>query len=259
MLIISYGIPKSGSTLTFELINGMLKTIGHAQKRLPDGLVSPGHGVNFLEKVTPAGVDNLVAAVPEGGHICVKTHARIEPPVFLHLEELQKQKKIQIVASFRDPRDICLSLMDAGARAREKGLKAFSECTDLASVLPKVQRNLTTFRIWGAINGTLRLPYEMVAFTPNRAVVELEKVLGFECNRDLAKRHAFEDAFTQKNKGTEKRHETDLTPEENEHLAQVFDKFLRRVMRKNDDEWFSLFRPHFLAKAPKTEPKTEDA
>ena len=45
---------------------------------------------------------------------------------------------------------------------------------------------------------------------------------------------------------------TDPT-EENEHLVQVFDKFLRRVMRRNDDEWFSLFRPHFLAKAPKTE------
>jgi hypothetical protein len=258
MLIISYGIPKSGSTLTFELINGMLKTIGHAQKRLPDGLVSPGHNINFLEKITPAAVTNLVEAVPEGGYICIKTHARLEPPAFLHLEELQKQKKVQIVASFRDPRDICLSLMDAGARAREKGLKAFSECTDLASVLPKVQRSLTTFRIWGAIDGTLRLPYELVAFTPNRAVSEMEKAFGFSCDREAAKRHAFKDAFTQKNKAVENRHQTDLTPEEAGHLAQVFDKFLRRVMRKNDDEWFSLFRPHFLNKAPK-QAATEDA
>jgi hypothetical protein len=120
-------------------------------------------------------------------------------------------------------------------------------------VLPKVQRNLTTFRIWGAIHGTLRLPYELVAFSPQRAVIELEKVFRFQCNREAAIKYAFKDAFTQKNKGVVNRHQTDLTPAENEHLVELFDKFLRRVVRRNDDEWFSLFRPHFLAKTPKTE------
>jgi hypothetical protein len=250
MLVISYGIPKSGSTLTFELINGMLASAGHPQKRLPDGLVSPGHGVNFLEKIYPDTLANLVAAVPQGGFIAVKTHTRIERPVFRLLEELQAQRKVQVVASYRDPRDICLSLMDAGARAREKGLKAFSECTDLASVIPKVERQLVTFRMWAAIQGSLRLSFDLVAFNADRAIEKLERAIGITGDRDAAKKHAFHDAFTQKNKGVRNRHASDLAIEQKLHLEQVFDKFLRRVVKRDDDAWFTTYRENFLAQVP---------
>ncbi len=37
MLIISYGIPKSGSTLAYELLRGMLANAGFAQEFARDG------------------------------------------------------------------------------------------------------------------------------------------------------------------------------------------------------------------------------
>src|SRR5262245_54082063 len=106
MLILCYGIPKSGSTLAFELANGMLATVGWKPKKLPATLVSPGHSVNFLEKVDVRVIDNLLAAVPPGGYLCIKTHAKLDRKTFRHLEELQAQRKVQIIASYRDPRDI---------------------------------------------------------------------------------------------------------------------------------------------------------
>jgi hypothetical protein len=250
MLIISYGIPKSGSTLTFELLNGMLASIGHKQTRLADGIVSAGHGINFLEKVNPTVVEGLLGALPRGGHVCVKTHARIDRTTFRLLEDLHTQRKVQVVASYRDPRDICLSLMDAGARARAKGTKAFSECTDLASVVPKVERQLGVFRTWAAITGALRLGYDLVAFSPDKAIDAIEAVLGIASDRAVAKRHAFEDAFTQKNKGVRSRWQRELSAEQQEELATVFDKFIRRVCRRNDDTWFTLYREKFLAQTP---------
>lgn len=248
MLIISYGIPKSGSTLTFELINGMLKSIGHPQERLPDGLVSPGHGVNFIEKVTPDVVSKLIAALPADGFICVKTHARLDRSILGQLEDLQAQRKLQVVACYRDPRDICLSLMDAGKHAREKGKKAFSECTDLKSVVPKVERQLMTFRVWGAVRGAIRLNYDVVAFATDRAFDVLEAALGIKCDREIARQHAFSDAFTQMNKGVRNRYVTDLTAEDATYLAEVFEKFIRRVIKRNDDSWFSSYRNNVLAR-----------
>jgi hypothetical protein len=247
MLIVCYGIPKSGSTLTFELVKGMLISIGHKQTRLPNTLVSEGHSVNFLEKVDPEKIDNLVAAVPPGGYLCIKTHAKIDRRTFRHLETLQAERKVQIIASYRDPRDICLSLVDAGERARAKGMTAFSRTTDIETAMPRVERQIASFRTWGAIKGTLRLGYDVVAFSPDKALDSLERVLGFTCGREAAKKHAFEEAFTQKNKAVRDRHATELTPEQKAELDETFGKFLRRVIERNDDQWFAAHRERFLS------------
>src|SRR3954465_12658644 len=57
------------------------------------------------------------------------------------------------------------------------------------------------FYKWAAITGALLLSYDEVAFDPEAAITRIENCFGLKIDREEVKRHAFEEAFTQKNKG----------------------------------------------------------
>src|SRR4029077_18506857 len=113
-------IMKSGSTLAFELVKGMLESVGQAQTRLPDGPVDAGRRNNYIDSLDAPRIDALLASIGSRS-IAVKTHCGFRDQLFPLLEERQACGELQIVASYRDPRDICLSLLDAGSRARSRG------------------------------------------------------------------------------------------------------------------------------------------
>ena len=112
-----------------------------------------------------------------------------------------------------------------------------------------VQRQLLKFQKWASIRGALRLDYEVVAFSPDRAIDAIERAIGIQCDRSYAKRHAFDNAFTQKNKAVMRRHAKELSEQQAQELLSVFSEFIQAVCTKNDDLWFSAFREEFLAKA----------
>ena len=248
MLVLCYGMAKGGSTLTFELVKGMLESAGHTQVRLPDGPVDPEHPVNYIEAIDAERAEALLRAVGERW-IAVKTHTGFRPPFFPVLEALHERGDIRVVASYRDPRDICLSLLDAGTQAREMGYRAFARITDMEAAITNVGEQIEKFRRWASVRGALRLDYETVAFSPDTAIDRLEQYLGVTCDRDAAKRHAFEQAFTQQNKMKRRRFEDELAEAEKQHLSQVFDNFLRGVWESDNDAWFKPYRDHMLVRA----------
>jgi hypothetical protein len=242
MLILCYGITKSGSTLAFELVKGMLASAGHAQDVLPGGVVFPGKKINFISKVNRDVIDRLLAAIPDDRMIAVKTHAMFDRETFAYLEGLQAERKVQAIASYRDPRDICLSLIDANARARLMGKDSWARATDLENTVPGVLRQLRVFSNWASMKGTLRLDYAVVAFAPDKAIDAIERFLGITSDRVAAKRHAFHKAFTQKNKAIPERHVSELSPRQKEEMDKVFGDFIERVCVANDAAWFSGYR-----------------
>jgi hypothetical protein len=246
MLVLCYGITKSGSTLGFELIKGMLKSIGHEQGRLSEGPVKPGHAINFVQQVDRKKLDDLLHLVGNRS-IAVKTHAGVRDHVFPYLEELQEKRLVQIVASYRDPREICLSLADAGAHARTHNRTAFSEFTDIKSAVPGVLRQIAKFRRWGAVRGALRLDYDVVAFSPDAAIDSIEERLGIACDRAYAKRYAFDEAFTQKNKAMRYRAKEELTKEQYAALTTTFAEFLENAYERVNESWFAKVREDILA------------
>jgi hypothetical protein len=245
MLIFCYGVTKSGSTLAFELIKGMLATAGHAQERLPDGVVNPGHRVNYVQPLDRKRLNNLLAAVGERW-IAVKTHAGIGDPLFAYLEQLQRENRVQVVISCRDPRDICLSLVDAGETARATGRKEFSEITDLSTAVPGLQQQIEKFEKWSAIRGALLLDYDTVAFETDTAIDRIESCLGIRSDRESAKRYAFEEAFTQKNKGQRNRFREELTAEQNAELVQAFAAMIANFSEGDPTAWIAERRAEIL-------------
>lgn len=252
MLVISYGIPKSGSTLAYEVIRGVLMSAGHDHEvfrndRL-DGDERQARGIkrNFIASIDRDAVEEAMAQVPPGRVVAVKTHSPFAPDLFRWLEELQQKRAIQVIASYRDPRDICLSLMDAGERSRQKGKTAFSAVGDIEKAAENVKRRIVAFRRWAALKGTLRLNYDDVAFDTDKAIDAIEATLGVKCDRAEVMRYAFEEAHTLKNKARRHRYEDELDDEQKEFLRKTFKNFIRKVMGQNDQKWFDKFRDELL-------------
>jgi hypothetical protein len=245
MLVLCYGLTKSGSTLTFELIKGLLETAGHAQDRLPDGVVNPGHRVNYAQPLTRKKLDEILSAIGERW-IAVKTHSGIADPLFTYVEKLQREKTLQLVVSYRDPRDICLSMLDAGERARASGVKEFSEITDLAVAEARVSEQIDKFFKWAAVPGALLLSYEMVAFEPETAMDRIESCLSLRADRARAKQYAFEEAFTQKNKAQRNRFLGELTVQQRVDLEKTFETFISNFIDGDPAQWLSEKRLEIL-------------
>ncbi len=248
MLILCYGMAKGGSTLTFELVKGMLESAGHAQVRLPDGPVEAGHPINYIESIDAERAEALLSAAGERW-IAVKTHNGFRPIFFPVLEELQRSGRVRVITSYRDPRDVCLSLRDAGVKAQAIGTQGFARFADMETVVADVQAQTEKFRRWASIQGALMLEYETVAFSPETAIDRIEQHLDIACDRAAAKRHAFEDAFTQQNKMKRRRFEDELSPEEKHRFTEIFGEFLREVYESDSDAWFTSYREQMLLKA----------
>jgi hypothetical protein len=262
MLVLCYGITKSGSTLAFELVKGILETGGHPQLRLPEDAVNPGHRINYIQPLTRKRLDDLLSAVGERS-IAVKTHAALAPPLFSYVEELQGSGRMQVIASYRDPRDICLSLVDAGERARASGRSEFSLMRNIHIAADEVAKQIPKFEVWASLNNTLLLEYELVAFSPDCAIDRIEAVLNVKGDRERAKQYAFEEAFTQKNKGERRRFLSELDEEKQNFLQQRFGEFLRRMYEGDTAEWIAAKRNEILrrgkTKAAKSHTKSGTA
>jgi hypothetical protein len=254
MLVICYGIAKSGSTLAFELVRGLLESAGHSQKKFKGATgLKPGSRGNHLDSVDKESLAALIDEIGPDRILAAKTHKVFDEESFVWMEEQQRLRRLQVMASYRDPRDICLSLVDHGARSRDNGRRGFARVENLDDATLMVQRAITKFAKWGALEGTLRLYFETVAFEPDEAIAAIERTLGVKGDAEATKRHAFEDAFTQRNKAKRNRYLDEMDAAQQAHMLETFGPFIERVCTAKDDEWYRAFRGKLLADAPAQE------
>ena len=246
MLVICYGMAKSGSTLAFELTKGVLSAAGHDQGKVKSDGLKKRRGGNYIAELTRDSVVDIVDAIEPGRIVAAKTHKCFEAEDFSWYEDLQRQRKIQVVASYRDPRDMCLSLVDHGARSRESGQESYAHIEDLKDAARLISNAIPKFRKWASLSGSLRLYYDTVAFSPDVAIDAIERVLGVTADHEEAKKHAFEDSFTQFNKAQKKRFESELSDREKGDMQRRFGDFIEQVCERNEEQWFSGYREQVL-------------
>jgi hypothetical protein len=253
MLVLCYGIPKSGSTLAYEIVRSMLQDAGYDQPVFWNDRRDPadpqrGQKRNFVGHLSKEKISGVLAEIGPTRRIAMKTHAGFNAELFPWLEHLQERRDLQVIASYRDPRDICLSLMDQAQRSRQRGGRAFTGVADMCDAQANVEQRLEQFRKWASLHGTLRLDYDMVAFSPDRAIDAIEGALGVSCDRERVKQYAFTEADTLKKKGKPRRHESELSPLEKEEMSHRFREFLRHVCEADDQAWFEKYREDILSR-----------
>ncbi len=159
---------------------------------------------------------------------------------------MQANREIRVIASYRDPREIFLSLMDAAKKAKKLGLNAFAGRAAQEQAQQGIERRIEEFRVWGALKGTLRLDYDTVAFLPEDAMGLIEAALDIKSDRAAAKHYAFNEAYTQKNKAKRARYRTEMSTEQNTEMLARFGDFIRRVCGQDDQSWFDECRAALL-------------
>jgi hypothetical protein len=240
MITLSYGMTKSGSTLSFELAKSILHESGFIQRRLPLTIIEPGHNVNFIGKVTIEKLKVLLAEVSDSEHIVVKTHSWLDFPTQVFLESLVLKNKIKIHATYRDPREVCLSLIDHGIKSRNEGVKPFSTIFNLDDAIKVTSRELENFQKWGAIKGSVIIKYDDVAFSTEKTISQLEQNYKLSLNSSqitTVKNYVFNQAFTQKNKAIPKRYEQDMPKQDQDRIKELFSSFFN-FLEHNDTSWF---------------------
>jgi hypothetical protein len=253
MLVLCYGIPRSGSTLAFELVKGTLQSAGFEQETFlndrlgPERLKLAGSAArNYVQGLSRRKISALIQTIGPNRKIAVKTHSPFHERQFRWIEQLQSAGDLQVVASYRDPRDICLSLVDAGEKSRQRGGRAFAKLSGLQHAQENVQRRIEEFRRWSSLKGTLRLGYETTVFSPDTAIDLVERTLGIKTDHQLAKTYAFSVAHPHKNKGDRERHRVELSEPQNAEMLKIFGEFIDRVCNKNDQSWFDEYRRSLL-------------
>jgi len=229
VLVLCYGIQKSGSTLAFEMIAASLASAGFAQDFVRNDRARATR--NFVSHIGREKIAALIEEIGPERRIAVKTHSGFPPRLSSWLEELMARGNLRVVATHRDPRDACLSLLDAAAKSRAAGTKDFAGIVTLDDAADYIERRIAVFERWAALKGTLALDYETVAFAPDAALDAIERTLGIKCDRPAVLRHAFEDARTLKNKARPARHRDELSAEDRDRLTARFGDFIARYVR----------------------------
>jgi hypothetical protein len=235
MLVLSYGIPKSGSTLGFEFARATCEAGGFRQVSLPADLRS--RDVNMIKVLSHENVARLIDFVEGPAPLVVKVHTVMDDDVWDQMDSEIRRGRLKVHAIYRDPREICLSLMDAGEQARDKGLKGFSKVQSMADAETKVVKRLDQFRRWAALTDALILRYDALAFDSVATVQRMGAHLGIALTDQKAASivaDVTKNRFTQKNKAVAKRYLTDMSAGDIARTTALFGEFIDRAIETED-------------------------
>lgn len=235
MIVVSFGVPKSGSTLAFEMAKAILEFDGHPQVRLSDELLQADLTYNFANHWSD---DNLARLVDDTRRtkIVVKTHRGPDGLSTDLVQALVASGDLRIHVVYRDPRDTVLSMLDHGVRSRARGLSAFAQLRSLDTAVERLGTRLAALRQWGSFP-SVKLPYERFAFDPTWGPRQIAADLGIETDPELVW-EGLRSARTKRNIAQPQRHRTDLWPDERARIEEAFPLYLELVRTGSCPGWF---------------------
>jgi hypothetical protein len=218
-VVIAHGQPKSGSTFLFgaavelrNMVDG--DTIYQALK------LALGEDANAFEnEIDAALVKHLLA---RAGHktLVIKTHGTLSGDV----RALVEAGRVRAFTSFRDPRDACRSMLDAGVSDRAKGnQRFFASKSRVDELVRPIARQFAALQSWLDCPQVLAMPYYIIANDQDFAVRLLAMHLGFGALASVvaAKMQARKTSVPEFHKGISDRFLKDFSLEEIGYLNKV--------------------------------------
>lgn len=171
MIYICYGMTKSASTYLYQLTEEVLAAAGHTVFRI--GRPGRGNRENYYDEITTSLLDRIESRA-EGGAAVLKTHGRLDPAVAGYIAS----GRVKASATYRDPREVAMSMADNGARARKLGERAFSEIVRLEDTFPSIDQQLAYCAEWMAVPRLEAFSYNEICFSTGAAVARLCRQIG---------------------------------------------------------------------------------
>lgn len=229
MIIVSSGFPKSASTLLFLYTEEILKQSG---KRSAQNRFRTRYPEGFIHRFGLLNTTYLIFLDLFSGNLVVKTHSG--PDFFLRL--LIRLGIAKAYYSIRDPRDVILSALDHGKKARTAGIKspadnAFVVYEKKEDLFESLKMHYSNYVSWKKFNRTPFVRYENLLVSPE---AELKKILALAGWSDeekllpgIIKQFSGKKAETKNfNKGEISRFEKELTEAE---LSEIENAIGRQI------------------------------
>lgn len=182
MLVISAGMPKSGSGYIYNLINDLLVCAGHKNARdikekyaLSDVMQYYNNNVGSLNRKK---LLYMVFLSIKEGSFAVKTH---DKPSSTHNFFL-KLRLIKTIYIYRDPRDVLLSAQDHGRKIVAEGKShTFANLLEFEAALKAVKAWVKVFEAYSSLgNNVLCLSYEELIESPQKVLFRVCQYLKIE-------------------------------------------------------------------------------
>jgi len=225
LIYVSYGIVKSGSTLAFELTKALHELNGHSQPRLSREAVPTDDSINFVRKMDARQLEAIEREAAALGHpIVLKTH---QPPTAA-VKAWLAAGRIRGHCVYRDPREVCLSMLVHGARARRDGHAPFSNIATFEDTLRPLRRQLDNFEEWVNCPGVIPLYYDDVAFDTHEVIRRVSEQTGLTADPAAVELRA-KASFTQFNKGVRGRFR-EMPDQQSARLRAEFGEFFAKYI-----------------------------
>lgn len=223
VIYICYGMPKAGSTLAFNVTRAIALRCGFEQSSALD-LPSAGEHPNFLPKTPEVDFSALLERLQSENRrmVILKTHRGANGQI----RQAVRAGLVRVQAICRDPRDIALSMRDAGAREDAWGGTAQGEPVRVPEdVRGRLRNQARQFQSWRAVPGCLLLSYEEVAFNTARMAREIARHMDLP-PAPVRDSWAAKRRFSQFNRGVSQRHRTEMTAEQSAEWYAEFGDFI---------------------------------
>ncbi len=221
-LIISYGIPKSASTFAWQLIKKTAIAGG-----LP--IATPtfkSKKVNSPEDyIDPLSEENLRLLHADTGAfpVVVKTHGGITPAV----ANLIASGNAAVFLSYRDLRDVALSLLDHGQRSRALGIDDFADLHTPEETISLLETQIQRFDSWVTSCDPVLIPYDEICFDTSKTISRVAERLDVVVDIETILREFAENkrSIGQFNKGKRARYETEMTDDISARFISAFPQY----------------------------------
>lgn len=189
MIVVSAGLPRSGSGWIFNLTNDLLVRAGHqdahwVRDRYRLGRFVTAHNCNVGK---PGPLKLAILAVPHllGNSFVVKTHRKPTPA----LKRAMALGLAKCTYIYRDPRDVVLSAIEEGQRMRARGVsRAFAKIGSVEESVEEVRGWLRTWDHWMAEDRVLHVRYEELRNEPLKQCARITRHLDIALSDDEVNR-----------------------------------------------------------------------
>ncbi|WP_081193750.1 hypothetical protein [Halomonas sp. BC1] len=220
----SYGMTKSASSFVYQLEEQIFKLSKYDLMKVPPEIRGNRAPENYVEPITDEKIQEILNWLPENAVTVVKTHGA---PSQLACE-LVNQGKAFASATFRDPRDIAVSLVDHGERSRQKGIADFANFIQPIDALTEIKHQINRLDSWVKLDGCQSFSYELIRSKPEDVVSVLLNQLEFFDIKVSEVLAPFKDPanIIHYNVGGSGRHKDQMSTEEIEKFASEFESFI---------------------------------
>ncbi len=235
MILVNNGMPKSGSTLLFSytkrLLNHVAPKNGYAAlcEAIAEGKLKGVTG--YVEKLDQDNLPIIEQIAQDQGPLTVKVHIKKDDYIVGAL----LKSRIAMVSTYRDPRDVVLSLIDHARRSKSTSIPVFQDCKDVACSIPTAKWAAQLALDWKESNLVTSVRYEDLITHPAAIIKAVGKRFGFTID-DLTAEAIIQDersrrkvGIDQFNTGKLSRFREEMSDQEQEMCSTELGDLIRKL------------------------------